>query len=272
MKESRVVLITGASSGIGKSCAELLAKKGFRVYGTSRKASIPPVESEPPFLLKMDVSDEKSVRDAVGFVLATEGRIDILINNAGFGLAGSVEDTSISEAKHQFETNFFGVHRMLKEVLPVMRNQKSGIVINISSIAGIIALPYQPFYSASKFALEGLTEAIWHELRPFGIKVFLVEPGDLKTEFTKSRIFARASHNSPYTEQMKKTISVAEKDETSGSSPEEVARLIYRIITSGRTKLRYQVGPFHEKLAVKLKKLLPEGIFLKAVSRYYKIG
>lgn len=272
MKEKKVVFITGASSGVGKATAELLASKGYTVYGTSRKASLPPEGKASPLLLKMDVEDDASIKSAVDYILAKEGKIDVLINNAGFGLAGSVEDTSYNEALKQFETNFFGVHRLIKEVLPSMRERKDGLIINISSIAGIIGLPFQPFYSASKFAVEGLSEALWHEVRPYGVKVVLVEPGDLKTEFTDKRVYAAKSTKSPYTEQMKKSLSVAINDEISGESPEKVARIIYKIINTKNPRFRYQVGPFHEKLAVKLKKILPEKIYLLAVAKYYKIG
>jgi short-subunit dehydrogenase len=271
MKNSKVILITGASSGIGKACASYLASLGHRVYGTSRRATFPETFNSYPVLIPMDVTDEESVKKAISFVLEKEGKIDVLINNAGFGVAGAVEDTSYEEALSQFETNFFGSHRVIRHVIPYMREKRSGLIINIGSIAGLIGLPFQPFYSASKFALEGLSEALMHEVNPFNIKVVLVEPGDLKTEFTDRRQLVTKSLNSPYSAQMKKTLAVVEKDERSGGSPEAVARIISKIISSPNPRPRYRVGPFYEKLAVFLRRFLPERIFLWAIRKYYRI-
>jgi len=271
MKKPKVILITGASSGIGRACALYLSSFGHHVYGTSRRAEFPGETASFPVMIPMDVTSEESVSKAVRFILEKEGRIDVLINNAGYGLAGAVEDTTYEEALQQFETNFFGAHRVIKHVLPSMRERKSGMIINISSIAGLIGLPFQPFYSASKFALEGLSEALMHEVKPFNIKVVLVEPGDLKTEFTDRRTIAKLGLHSPYTEQMKITLAVAERDERQGAPPEEVARTIARIISSTNPKPRYRTGPFYEKLAVFLKRLLPERVFLWAIRKYYRI-
>jgi len=177
---SRVVLITGASRGIGKACAERLVAEGDNVYGTSRH---PEAENGDRNLhmLAMDVNRDESVNAAVNKILAVERRIDVVINNAGFGIAGSVEDTSVEEGKSLFETNFFGVLRVCRAVLPTMRNMGRGTIINISSLGGRIGLPYQGLYSATKFAIEGLSEALRMELRQFGIDVTLVEPGDVCT-------------------------------------------------------------------------------------------
>ena len=170
-----MVLVTGASSGIGLACADLLARRGFRVYGASRTAT----EPERAFpSLRMDVDDDVSVAEGVARVLEREGRIDAAVNCAGFGIAG---------AKRQFETNFFGVLRVCRAVLPAMRERRAGTIVNVSSIAGLVPLPFQGFYSASKFALEGMSEALRMEVRPFGIRVVLVEPGDCRTHFTANR-------------------------------------------------------------------------------------
>ena len=158
--QKRVVLITGSSSGIGRACAELLAARGFRVYGASRRAvEIPLVEP-----ISMDVRDDASVRDAVAQVMAREGRIDIVVNNAGIAIAGAVEDTSIDEAREQFDVNFFGVMRVCRAALPALRNRQAGYIVNIGSIGGLVAIPYQGLYSASKFALEGLSESLRLEM------------------------------------------------------------------------------------------------------------
>lgn len=184
-----VVFITGASSGIGKICAEHLHAKGYRVYGTSRRASSTPqaVGSDRFRLIAMDVNSEDSVQRAIQTVLVAEGRIDVVLNNAGDGVAGSVEDTSLDEAQRQLDTNFFGVLRVCHAALPIMRRQASGLIVNVSSLGGLVGLPFQGLYSASKFAVEGMTEALRMEVRPFGVRVVLVEPGDFRTGFTEQR-------------------------------------------------------------------------------------
>src|SRR5437868_7748992 len=178
-----VALITGASSGIGAACAAFLVQQGHRVYGGSRSA-VSTAGVEP---ITLDVSDDASVASAMETILAKDGRLDILVNNAGFGIAGAIEDTSIDEARAQFDVNFFGVLRMCRAVLPRMRQQKGGYIVNIGSIGGLIAIPFQGFYSASTFALEGFSEALRLEVRPFGIHVVLIEPGDHRTSFTQNR-------------------------------------------------------------------------------------
>ena len=182
MSEKQVVLITGISSGIGQATARLLAERDFSIFGTARNLSgveaIPGVE-----VLPLDVRSDESVNTCVDTALKRAGRLDILVNNAGYGLSGAVEEVAVEEAKAQFETNFFGVVRMVKRVLPIMRRQGSGQIINISSGLGLVALPFIGFYSSSKFALEGYTEALRHEVKPFKIKVSLVEPGFVHTQF-----------------------------------------------------------------------------------------
>ena len=187
MNSDRIILITGASSGIGKSCAEYLSKKGFIVFGTSRNASFPPkdIGGKYPIMIKMDINDDDSIKNAIEYIIKEFGRIDVLINNAGYGIGGAIEDYTIEKVKEQFETNFFGQLRVCNSILPIMRNQQSGLIINISSIGGLLGLPFQGLYSATKFAIEGMTEALRMEVKEFGIKVVLVEPGDFKTSFTK---------------------------------------------------------------------------------------
>ncbi len=179
----RVVLVTGASSGIGRACAEFLAGRGYRVYGGSRRLVAGSVVES----ISMDVGDDASVHAAVSTILAREGRIDILVNNAGIAIAGAVEDTSVEEARDQFDVNFFGVLRVCRAVLPAMREQGAGYIVNIGSIGGLIAIPFQGFYSASKFALEGLSESLRLEVRQFGVHVVLIEPGDHRTGLTDNR-------------------------------------------------------------------------------------
>ena len=184
-ENKRVVLVTGASSGIGLACATHLAGRGYRVYGTSRRPGAGQAGSLA--MLAADVTDDGSVEQAVATVLDREGRLDIVVNNAGMGIAGPVENTSIEQAKWQLEVNFFGAFRVCRAALPAMRKQGSGYIVNIGSIGGLIAIPYQAMYSASKFALEGMSEALRMEVRPFGVRVVIIEPGDHKTGITQNR-------------------------------------------------------------------------------------
>lgn len=272
--EKKVALVTGASSGIGKATAEYLMKKGFRVYGTSRKADNTQIISEQGSkgfitMIQMDVTSDKSVASAIEEVMAREGRIDVLVSNAGTGISGSIEDTSLDEAKYQFETNFFGSLRVIREVLPIMRKQKSGRIIAISSVAGVISIPYQAHYSASKFALEGLMEALRYEVAPFNIKVTIVEPGDTKTSFTSNRLIsANSNEKSPYHERFQRSIKRMEQDEMNGASPESVAQLIYKLIIKKNPPLRTAAG-FQYKAILFLKKLLPARILEFAVDKLY---
>lgn len=273
--EETVVLITGASSGIGRACAEHLARRGYRVFGTSRRAPFPPspAPAGQPALIYMDVTDEESVRQAVKWIVHQAGRLDVVVNNAGFGIAGSVEDTSIEEAKAQLETNFFGVLRVCRTVLPVMRAQGGGLVVNISSLGGVIALPFQALYSASKFAVEGLTEALRLEAQPFGIRVTLVEPGDMRTGFTDRRVRVAASgEGSAYRARFERTLQVVEHDERHGGAPEAVAVLLERIIRLPRPAPRYRVGPVFQRLAAVLKGVLPACLFEWALAKYYRLS
>lgn len=275
--KNQVVMLTGASSGIGKATAQWLMERGFRVYGTSRRApgirEGQPAHSSPSGgfieMIPLDVSSEESVENAVRTVIEREGRIDVLINNAGMGIAGSIEDTSIQEAEKQFDINFFGCLRMIRHVLPVMRRQGWGKTIFISSVAGMISIPYQSMYSASKYALEALVEALRHEVAPFGIKACLVEPGDTRTEFTSSRIIAEAAgKDSPYDNRFRKSLARMEHDEQNGVPPEKVARVIHGMILKKNPPIRRAVG-FGYKTILLLKKLLPSWLVEKLVGMLY---
>ncbi|MEI7662928.1 MAG: SDR family oxidoreductase, partial [Bacteroidota bacterium] len=265
----KVILITGASSGFGKSCAEYLSLKGYKVYGTSRKPASPGASWE---MIQMDVNDDTSVARGVALVIAKEGRLDVVLNNAGYGIAGSVEDTSTEDMKAQFETNYFGMFRVCREVLPVMRKQKSGYIINVGSIAGSIGVPFQGAYSACKSAVQNLTEVLRMEVKPYGIKVSLIDPGDFKTGFTDSRVKTSQSVSNPeYAERFAKALQTMEHDERKGCDPLELARLVNKIISSKSPRLRYMVGPAMEIFAVHLRKFLPSGIFEGIIMSTYKI-
>lgn len=263
-----VVLVTGASSGIGKSIAEYLSQKGYRVYGTSRRPESYP-QPEKYALLSMDVRNPLSVRSAVESVIRDEGRVDVLINNAGYGIGGSIENTGPELAEEQFDTNFFGLYRVLHQVLPQMQKQKKGLIINMSSIGGVIGLPYQGIYSASKFAVEGLSEALYKELYGSGIDVVMIEPGDYKTAFTANRRIVETKRESDRLERAREVI---EHDEQQGRSPMEIARLVEKIICKKRPRLRYPVGAFDQKLSILLKRILPARIFDRIIMKYYKVN
>lgn len=275
--KAKVVIITGASAGIGKATAEHLMKKGFHVYGTSRKTTgnidaDTANDSQSGGFIRMitlDVTCEDSVKTAVESIISKEGHIDILVSNAGAGIAGSVEDVSLYEANLQFDVNFFGTLRMIKAVLPYMREKRYGKIIALSSVAGIISIPYQAHYSSSKFALEGLIEALRHEIAPFGIKACLIEPGDTKTDFTSSRVISKnAGEGSHYYVRFKKSLARMEKDEQSGASPFDVANTIYKMIKKKNPPVRVAVG-FQYKLILFLKRILPTLVLEKVVEFLY---
>jgi short-subunit dehydrogenase len=271
-----VVLVTGASSGIGKAIAEYLVQKGYRVYGTSRKTQNAAGmgndgENTKPAVnfIRMDVCNEESVKAAVDEIIEREGEIGIVINNAGIGIAGSVEDTSPEEALLQFDTNFFGVHRVIRQVLPIMRKQKKGLIINISSVGALFPIPYQAMYVAGKAAVEAMSGSLRNELRPFGIKVAVVEPGDVKTGFTKNRIFVKESgDNSAYIEYCKKSVAVMEKDELNGPDPVVVARAVWKIIGRKNPPVCIAVG-MQYKLLTFIKRLVPKVFESFVVSKMY---
>jgi len=262
---ARVVLITGATSGIGRACAERLASSGWRVFGAGRRADAPGTGGAVE-ILPMDVDDESSVRACVETVLRRAGRIDAVINNAGFSTRGAIEDTPIEDAKAQFETNFFGVLRVCRAVLPALRASGGGHIVNISSLAGLVGLPFTGLYSASKFALEGVSESLRLETRPFGIHVTLVEPGDFQSEINiKRRIFT--SKDSVYQTALQKLLQRRSRDEASAPTPEPVARLVESILNSDRPKTRYAVGMLRQRILVPAKRFLPQQVFEWLFSR-----
>ncbi len=271
-EKQRVVLITGASSGIGRACALYLAERGFRVYGTSRRAALQ-AEDIPPgalSMLTMDVTCDRSIERGIEAVLSREGRLDIMVNNAGMGIAGPVESTSMEEARRQLDVNFFGAFRLCRAALPVMRRQGNGYIVNISSIGGVIAIPYQALYSASKFALEGLSEALRLEVSPLGIRVVLIQPGDHRTALTENRQLTEMSSQSgiyrpPFLSALNRTA----QDEQGGPPPEQIAALLHRIVNLRRPRLRYTIGPPAQRAAVWLKRFLPYSVIERGMRMYY---
>lgn len=268
-----VVLITGVSSGIGRCCAAYLAEKGYLVYGTSRKPAGSNDDHSAGLYetVCMDVNDSDSVNSAVDAVLQKTGQLDVVINNAGYGISGPVELTSVEEAAAQFDTNLFGIMRVCSAVLPIMREQQAGRIINISSLGGLIGLPYQGLYSATKFAVEGLSEALYTELHSLGIKVIIVEPGDFHTAFTKNRrLIAETDNDNIYSDDFNRALAVIESDENNGADPIKIARLIAMIIKRRNPRLRYRCGAPVQKLSVVLKSLLPARLFARLIMDHYK--
>ena len=274
--ESKVILITGARSGIGRACAEALVTQGHRVYGTSRNPTDVASDGLGFPLLAMDVDDTDSVLAGVDSILEASGRLDVVVNNAGFGYGGAVEDTSIAEAKALFETNLFGVLRVCRAVLPHMRARRSGLIVNVSSIGGLIGLPFQGLYSAGKFALEGLSASLRMEVLPFGVHVVLLAPGDIRTSFTANRRTVQAAAGdagaaSAYRERYVAALSRIEADEQGGPSPEVVARTLTRIVSRRAPRPHYVVGPFYEKVAVWASRALPARLFERLLMTYYGV-
>jgi NAD(P)-dependent dehydrogenase (short-subunit alcohol dehydrogenase family) len=262
-----VVLITGASSGIGLLTADRLHALGYRVYGTSRR---PEKHAVPFTMLRMDVTDPVSIDAALAELMKKEEGVDVLVNNAGMGIGGSVEESTSAMIREQMDTVFFGMVEVTRRVLPLMRRRGGGRIINVSSIAGRMGLPYQGYYSAAKFAVEGLSEALSIEVKSFGIDVVLVEPGDMSTGFTSARKWI-LDESSPYGRQVLKTKEIIEKNEQKGGDPGKVARKIVRIIRRKHPRFRYMTGKPEEKLAVVIRIFLPFRLFERILALFYGV-
>lgn len=252
-----VVLVTGASSGIGAAAAALLASRGHVVTGASRSGRVPPGVAA----LEMDVDDDAAVRTGLEQVLAEHGRLDVLVNSAGYGLSGPAEATTMDEARAQLETNFWGTVRVTREALPALRAAASGLVLNVSSLAGVFAIPFQGYYTASKFALEGWSEALAYELAPFGVHVTLVQPGNIRSGFTGGRREAAAAHDPPYGEAHRRALEIMVRDELSAVGPEVVAKTIARAVSARRPPRRVTAGSVGERSTVLLRRALPGRAF-----------
>jgi NAD(P)-dependent dehydrogenase (short-subunit alcohol dehydrogenase family) len=248
----KVAIVTGSSTGIGYETSLALARDGFLTYATMRNVnkaenikSIATKESLPLHVKQLDVTDDISVKNAVQAISSeTGGRIDALVNNAGYGLNGAFEDLSMDEIKAQYETNFFGLIRVTQAVLPTMRRQKSGTIVNISSGAGRFGFPSGSAYVSTKFAIEGLSESMSYELEPFGIKVVIVEPGVIRTNFGNGLVVAKKSQdpNSPYSMMMKKIANAFEQMTKNASSPDLVANVVLNAVKDENPNLRYLAG------------------------------
>jgi len=258
----KVVLITGATSGIGQACAIYLSGRGWRVFGTKRASTTTGSNGTPFEMITMDVDDDASVQAGVETLLSKAGRLDAVVNNAGFSLMGPIEDTSTDEAKAQMETNFFGVLRVCRATLPALRQQGGGHIVNVSSLAAVVGLPFSGLYSASKFALEGLSESLRHETRPFGVRVVLVEPGDFRTPITAKRRTTQASAtNDTYRSAFDRFKLKQDQDEAQAPDPQAVAQLIEGILRNPRPRMRYSVGMVGQRIVIPLKRFLPQALF-----------
>ena len=262
---SQVILITGASSGIGKSTAEFLAKKGHKVFGASRSQ---PEQTIFEWVC-MDITNEESVREAVDSILKKAGRIDVLINNAGLGIVGPLEETT-DELVHQvFNTNVFGMLRVCRAVIPIFREQRSGLILNISSIAAEMGLPFRGIYSASKASLEILTESLSMELKKFDIRVCSVLPGDIATSINQNRLVVSLGENSVYAERFAKIHRQINEEVSEAAQPIVIARAVARIIGVKNPELHYTVGPFIQKSAILLRRILPQRSFERLLMWFY---
>lgn len=266
----RIALVTGGTSGIGRAICNQLSKSGITVYGAGRS-----VENGGTLdnysTVKIDVTKDKSVKEGVQYILEKEGKIDILVNNAGIGIAGSVEDSEIIEILEVFNTNVAGLIRMCKAVLPSMRDKASGTIINISSVGGLMGLPYRGIYSGSKSSVEMISEAMSMEVMQFGIKVVIIEPGDFKTGINENRRVAEATKTSIYKDDFDRIHKIINEEVSKGEDPSKIGKLVLRIVNKKNPKLRYNVGNFASKLALGIKRLLPPRLFERIMMKHYSM-
>lgn len=266
---SKVVFITGGSSGIGKSIGEFLHAKGYIVYGTSRN---PETIKDSVFpLVALDVRNAESINMAVAEVITKAGTIDVLVNNAGVGITGPIEEIPASEIKNNFEINLFGPIEVMKAILPQMRSQKSGLIINVTSIAGYMGLPYRGIYSASKGALELITEALRMEVKGFGVTITSVAPGDFATNIAAGRYHAPLVKGSAYEKPYGTTLEMMNTHVDAGSNPLQMAEAIYSIMKTPNPDVHYKVGVFMQKFSIVLKKILPDKVYEKMLMNHYKL-
>jgi NAD(P)-dependent dehydrogenase (short-subunit alcohol dehydrogenase family) len=248
---SKVIAVTGATSGMGKACVEKLSARGHRVYGTVYGIEMDPAWKDLPYtLLPCDITDQASVEAFVGQIKQEANRIDVLVNCAGFAFEGSVEDSTVEEAKLQFEVNFFGTHRMTRAVMPLMREQGDGKIITISSLAAQFpGVPYQGFYSMSKKAVDGLVETLRVEGKPFGIQAASINPGDMKTDFTANRVRAAAlTPDSPYYQPSMKSVDIMKKSELGSQGPDVIGELVCKLVDAKKLKPKYFIEPQYKLL------------------------
>lgn len=267
---TKIILITGASSGLGKATADYLARKNYKVFGTSRNPENYP-KNDNFELLPFDLNQPKSSKLLVKKVMQKYKRIDVLINNAGVGITGAIEETDIAAMEYNFKTNFFGPLALIQEVLPIMRSQKSGLVINITSIGGYMGLPFRGIYSSAKGALGTVTEALRMEVKRFGIDVVTLAPGDYATDIASRRHYSPLRETSPYYDIYKFSLDTIDHHVDSGADPEDLAKIVFKIIKTKKRKVHYKSGSFLQKISIILKKILPDTIYEKLIMNHYKL-
>lgn len=270
MKPLPIVLITGASSGIGKSIGSYLTQKGCKVYGTARDPLKYPDFNDFE-LLPLEVTDTKSISDAVAHIIQASGRIDVLINNAGVGITGPLEETPFTALDHCFDVNFKGPMRLINTVVPHMRNQQSGLIINISSIAGYMGLPFRGIYSASKSSLSMITESYRMEFKKFGIHCCSLAPGDFATNIAQGRFHVPATESSAYFPEYGENLDQMNAHVSEGEDPIVVAQTIYRIMKAKKPKVHYVVGSPLQRFSLVLKKILPSKWYERMLSNHYNL-
>lgn len=266
---SQVVFITGGSSGIGKAIGELLHERGYKVYGTSRNSANYPDSIFP--LIDMNVLEITSITNAISELIRREKKIDVLINNAGIGITGPMEEIPIEEIHHAMQVNFYGPLQVINAVIPFMRNQKAGRILNITSIAGYMGLPYRGIYSASKGALGIATETYRLELRPFGIEMCSIAPGDFATNIAAGRYHAPVRNDSPYKAIYTESLQMMDAHVNEGNDPKQMAKAVYKILQKRKLKVHYKVGSSLQKLSTLLKRILPDTLYEKMLSKHYKL-
>ncbi|PYQ53037.1 MAG: short-chain dehydrogenase/reductase [Acidobacteria bacterium] len=262
----KVALVTGVSSGIGRATAVRLAQDGYRTFGTVREAVAPHENIE---LVRVDVRDRDSVEEAVASVFETAGRIDVLVNSAGVAMVSAAEETTPEEARDLFDTNFFGVMRMTQAVLPAMRAQRSGRIINISSVLGFLPAPFMSVYAATKHAVEGYSESLDHEVRNFGVRVIVVEPGFTRTNL--SRHNGNGHPVSEYNMDRERAAASIEEHIKHGADPAAVADVVARAATARTPALHYQVGANARLLRV-LRSIAPAGLVDRGVRKTFGVA
>ncbi len=268
---NKVVLVTGGSSGIGKSICLYLHERGYIVYGTSRNPERY-AQAVPFKLIALDVLNEHTITPALKQIVDAEGKLDVLINNAGIGMLGSIEDSTAEEAKEIFETNVYGILRTCQAVLPHMRERKAGLIINISSIAGYMGLPYRGIYSATKASVHMITEAMRMELKPYGVKACVVDPGDFATNISDNRRVAHAGRSgSIYTQEINRIEAMINAEVAHSSDPVLMGKAIVKIIESKNPDINYLVGKPMQKLSILVRRLVPKKWFEKIITSHYKM-
>lgn len=265
----KVILITGASSGLGKAVGDYLLSRGHSVYGTSRQPSNVSGSRFP--LLPLDLNQPETISACVASVIEKAGRIDVLINNAGVGILGPLEEIPSDALRAHFETNLFGPIEVMKAVLPQMRAQKSGLIINITSIAGYMGLPFRGAYSASKGALELMSEALRMEVKPFGIEVCNLAPGEFATDIASRRYNTELSPDSAYFETYGRTIALVNQHVSGGNDPIMVAHTVEKIMGTPKPDIHYKVGPFLSRFSIVLKRLLPDKMYERMLMKHYQL-